>query len=157
MIVTSDGWLYSLADDSNWGTISGFYESIWGFPQIDGEIIVSSDVWGQLKNMHRVPVAGEGFAFYHSWRAGYPKADPFGKRPRISAMGRLLDISLDGRNVDWIEVAIDPAVLDALQQRPIIRDETNRALFEESGIVRVLLLPCTARPRPLGNASPRLL
>lgn len=136
---TGEGWLFSLArdDNSNWGEVEEFYDSIEerGVDE-NGTIIVDSRVWGTLQSTATLPKAGDGFAFYHSTRAGYPENDPFKRKPRISLMGELRDIEIEGRDLLRIVVSVDVAVLDALRAQPIIRDGSARPIFQDCGIVR---------------------
>lgn len=134
---TGVGWLYSLANDpsSSWGTVTGFYENLGRHGDVDGEIHIESDVWGILKNMETLPYIGDGFAFYHSTRAGFPENDRHRRRPRISLIGELRDIERDGRNISWISVAVDVRVFAEMRRHPIIRNDATRHLFENCGIV----------------------
>lgn len=133
---TGVGWLYSLANDppTNWGTVEGFYESVGSAAQT--EILIESEVWGRLRSMNTLPKRGDGLAFYHSTRAGFPKRDPYHRRPRISLMGELREIERDGRNIARLSVAVHPLVLREMKRRPIIRDDNTRHLFVHCGIVK---------------------
>jgi hypothetical protein len=114
----------------------------------DEEFTISSPVWGILRSTSVLPAPGDGFAFYHSKRALFPAGDVFGRKPRISLMGELLDIDLEGRNVLRIEVSIQATVFEALQSEPIVRDETTRYLFVDCGIVPGAV--ATMYPAPAG-------
>lgn len=135
---TSTAWLFSLAEDpnSNWGAVDDFYASVDACNIEDDRIIIDSQVWGTLQSISVRPAAGDGFAFYHSTRAVFPPNDKFKRKPRISLIGELLEIQLDGRNMGRIRVAVDPDVLAALKRHPIVRDDSTRSLFEDCGIVR---------------------
>jgi hypothetical protein len=132
---TGTGWLFSLARGSNWGGVDDFYKAVAKSARRRRRIIVESDVWGTLRSLAATPVAGDGFAFYHSKRATFPSEDPFKRRPRISLMGELLDIRHTGRDLEHIAVAIDPQVLRAMKVHPLVRDDTTQDLFESCGIV----------------------
>lgn len=134
---TGAGWLYSLArhPKSNWGAVEDFYAAVDECDKKRGRIIIDSDVWGNLHSLAAIPVAGDGFAFYHSQRAIFPPDDGFKRKPRISLMGELLDIKLAGRNVEHIRVAVDRRILRAFKAHPIIRDDPTRTFFEDCGIV----------------------
>src|SRR5574337_456037 len=99
---TGQGWLYSLRDqpNSSWGDIESFYSYVDDCEIVDGSIIIDSEVWGTLQASAPMPTKGDGFAFYHSTHARFPERDPFKRRPRISLMGKLLDIRLNGRNIE---------------------------------------------------------
>lgn len=135
---TGEGWLYTLSSrpDSAWGDVEQFHEDMQECARQrrseHDPIIVETNVWGKLKTTSVLPAPGDGFALYHSTRAGFPKGDKFGKKPRISAMGELLDYKHEGREVTWIKVAIEPDVLEFLESNPIIRDRgsSTGSLFE---------------------------
>lgn len=127
---TGEGWLHSmrLDPDSRWGGVEEFYECMEEYAnersEVTDPIIVVSDVWGKIPKSF--PKPGDGFAFYHSSRAGFPKGDKFGRKPRISAMGTLLEFvhkgKHNGREWAWIKVSIEPDVLYFLKSNPIVRD-----------------------------------
>lgn len=138
MGITGEGWLYSLAADpeSNWGEVESFYDCVEQCRDPDGDIRIDSRVWGNLQTAGANPIFGDGFAFYHSSRAGFPPGDPFRGKPRISLIGQLLDIALDGREVSHIVVAVDWDLYKRLRRNPIVRDDSTRHLFESCGIVQ---------------------
>jgi hypothetical protein len=140
------GWLFSLRDDqkfdgrqSNWGGILSFYADmakVLNSADARNETpIVSSVVWGRILSDFK-PEKGDGFAFYHSYGALFPRKDEFGRKPRISAIGEVVDIRLDGRKLNRIKVAIDRQTLRLLRKTPIVRSDSTRHLFEQCGIVQ---------------------
>ena len=138
---TGIGWIASCADDpkSNWGSVEGFYRSIDQCEMSQGRLVVESDVWGTMNKSGLPPGRGDGFAFYHSTRALFPEGDTFKKRPRVSAVGELLDAQVDQtdrRCLESIRVAIDPKLLKRIKEHPIIRNHETRVVFEACGIVR---------------------
>jgi 5-methylcytosine-specific restriction endonuclease McrA len=129
---TGEGWLLSMSDDpdSIWGGVKQFYECMEEYANERREatdpIIVNRDIWARKEFPRNLPQPGDGFAFYHSSRAGFPKGDKFGRKSRISAMGTLLDFVYKGRHdgKEWagIKVSIEPDVLEFLKSNPIVRD-----------------------------------
>jgi hypothetical protein len=135
---TGIGWLFSLAQEpraTNWGGVESFYKAVKTYDIGHDPIIIDSEVWGTLQSTAILPRQGDGFAFYHSTRAKFPKPDSYGRKPRISLMGELLQ-DIDDRDMTRIRVAVDPNVLVALRDHPIIRDDLTRHLFENCGIVK---------------------
>ena len=133
---TKSGWLMSLRDDpeSAWGSVEGFLEGLTDCPKRDGKYVMESQVWGRIGVKDLQPTRGHGIAFYHSTRARFPTRDPFNRKPRITLIGELLDIDIDGREVTRIEVAIDPKTLAFMKKHPIIRDGDMVEVFEQCGI-----------------------
>src|SRR5581483_4794664 len=127
--LTGEGWLCSMRrdPDSRWGDVEEFYECMEEYANERSKetdsIIVMSDVWGKIPK--DLPKPGDGFAFYHSSRAGFPRGDKFGRKPRISAIGTLLEFVYkgkhDGKERAWIKVSVEPDVLEFLKPNPIIR------------------------------------
>lgn len=131
------GWLYSLKFNANttWGSVDAFYDDVVSAEaQPDGRILVNSEVYGRIRG-DELPVPGDGFAFYHSTKARFPSPDEFHRLPRISLVGELLDISFDGRDLEWISVAVEPSIITALMAHPIVRDDSTKEIFERSGLV----------------------
>jgi hypothetical protein len=134
--VTEVGWVFSLANNSQWGEIEKFWKMVEEIrPDEDGRLVLAAGVWGTLQPGSPLPSEGDGFAFYHSSRALFPPLDEFKRKPRITLMGQLLDIGLDGRQMERICVSINPEIFHSLKHRPIVRDDRTRRLFEKCGIV----------------------
>lgn len=134
------GWLMSLkySEESSWGSPEGLYEDI----ETEGSkdtFDFDSEVWGKVYRKGNLPRAGDGIAFYHSQKAYFPSPDPYKRRPRISLIGEILDIQLDGNNVKWLKARIRRSDLDSLREKPIVRDETSEHLFSECRIVQGLV------------------
>lgn len=134
---TGRGWLFSLSSEAElaWGDVAEFFRWIRQQPVRSGRKVLASKVWGTLR-YKETPVKGDGFAFYHTWRAIFPLDDEYGGRPRISLIGELTSIKLDGPNMKLIEVVVHPKVLRYMKKHPIVRDETTKLLFEDCGIVQ---------------------
>ncbi|UUO06944.1 hypothetical protein M4951_01210 [Blastopirellula sp. J2-11] len=138
---TGVGWLYSLANqgETNWGDIDSFYASMIEGLTDDGETLdIKSDVWGKIHRKGIRPSPGDGIAFYHSQRAGFPKGDHFKRKPRISLIGAIERIAFDeedGQRVAWLHFTASRNTLERLRRDPIIRDESTRHLFEACGNV----------------------
>lgn len=138
MATSNVGWIYSLSADPNsvWGDVVDFYNDIDACPKRGGLIIVKSQVWGKMANkITALPQRGDGFAFYHSWRAKFPAPYRFAGRPRISLVGTLETIQFSGREIQHIKVSVDPAVLAAMKLSPIVRDKPTIHIFEQARIV----------------------
>ena len=137
MAISNVGWLYSLSVEPNsvWGSVADFYKDVEACPRRKGRIIINSWVWGNMRSTLILPQPGDGFAFYHSWRAKFPAPYRHGGRPRISLVGTLEQIQIVGREVRHIKVSVDPAVLAAIKPSPIIRDSTTTHIFQQAGIV----------------------
>ena len=131
------GWLMLLSDseDSAWGTVEGFYEWI----ETEGSenlIEFESDVWGKLYRKGLSPCSGDGIAFYHTTKAGFPRPDPYKRRPRITLIGELRDVIVNGQNVDRLKVRIRRRDLESLRRNPIVRDASTEHLFQRCNMVR---------------------
>jgi hypothetical protein len=127
--------LLSDSEGSFWGTVAGFYEWI----EAEGSedlIEFESYVWGKLHRKGLSPCSGDGIAFYHTTNAGFPRPDPYKGRPRISLIGELRNITLNGQNVDWLSVRIRRRDLESLRRNPIVRDASTEHLFQRCGMVR---------------------
>jgi hypothetical protein len=127
------GWLFALSQDpdrpSSWGSIEGFFDMIEDYGASD-PIVIDSDVWGKMMSRPRLsPTPGDGFAFYHTTRAIFPPHDNYGKRPRISLVGRLLEIRIVGRTIEHIRVQVDRSTLNSMLDRPIVRTSHTEYLF----------------------------
>ena len=133
---TKTGWLMALADsdDSAWGYVPDFYSDIRACEVRKGQIIVDSDTWGKHLYKNHAPAPGDGVAFYHSTKAKFAKPDKYGRRPRISLVGELIEVRTGGGMVDWITVVVDKKVLAGLEQYPIVKSEENEEMFLECGI-----------------------
>lgn len=131
------GWLMLLSDseDSEWGGIEEFYESVLANGGNRDVIELESEVWGKLNRSGLRPRPGDGIAFYHTSRAHFPKHDPFRRRPRISLLGELTEIEQDGQNIHFLKARIRRADLERLRESPIIRDDKTKHLFEQCGMV----------------------
>lgn len=130
------GWLFALSDnaDSDWGSIDRFYESF--MADASSEVfVVESEVWGKTLRKGMRLAAGDGIAFYHTRRAGFPPRDPFGRRPRISLIGTIIDVEQEGQNVTFLSVEVRADDLRALQVRPLVRTEQTERLFRRSGMI----------------------
>jgi hypothetical protein len=126
------GWLYSLAKDSNWGHVECFDAYL---ETKEDPIIIDSKVWGRKRRSEFDPRPGDGFALYHSQRAEFAPGDPFQRKPRISVIGKLLDIESDGAELSWLKISVDPNDLRALTQHPIVRDDSTQEIFKRCEIV----------------------
>ena len=133
---TQSGWLMSLRDDpeSNWGSVESFLEDIDESPTAKGRYILESEVWGRVGPKEVLPQKGHGIGFYHSTRARFPSPDKFGRKPRITLLGELLDVELDEKEVIYIKVAIEKEAFDYMKIHPIVRDGAMAHVFEECGI-----------------------
>ena len=131
------GWLFSLAyhEGSPAGDVDAFYDAI-DSSRVgrDGFIKIEWQCWGRIRGAE-APSAEDGFAFYHSSRARFPRPDQHRRVPRISLIGTLLDVRSSGRDLDWIRVAVEPGVLVALRRHPILRDAATKPIFERAGLV----------------------
>jgi len=129
------GWISLLSDtpESNWGSVEAFSRKV-----LDGKranpIKIKARVWGKLLRSEPRPKRGDGIAFYHSTRAGFPDGDPYKKRPRISLIATLDAVELEGQEVRYIEFSFDRAMAQALRKHPIVRDESTRHIFARCGI-----------------------
>lgn len=135
-ISSHSGWLMSLREDplSNWGSVESFVRDVRGCPVQDGWYILESDVWGKMNVKEPLPQKGHGIGFYHSTRARFPERDRYGRKPRLTVIGGLLDVEIDGRDVTYIKAAIAKDVLEFMSKNPIVRDESTSNLFEGCGI-----------------------
>jgi hypothetical protein len=139
------GWVYSLSNSENsaWGSPEGLFEAIEATGD-DSVLQIESEVWGKLLRRGCDPQPGDGFAFYHSRRALFPKSDAHKRRPRISLVGTLQQIKRDGLNVKQIRVNIDPDVMNALRANPLVRDKRTEDFFRRCGL----------RPGPVASFYP---
>jgi hypothetical protein len=121
------GWVSCLGDDedSAWRSVDGFYEGVFGNSR-KPIITRSGGVWGKVSRKapkRRLPKEGDGIAFYHSTRAIKPKNDRYKRKPRISLVGTLDEVHLEGRKVTYIKFTFDRHLAEALRGHPIVRDE----------------------------------
>ena len=125
------GWLYALSEDPNssWGSIEGFFDDI-EEDAVTDPFVIDSDVWEKLSEHGLHPTKGDGFAFYHTTRAGFPQHDPHKQRPRISLIGRLQEITIIDQRIEHIQVQIDRSTLDTMRDRPIVRNSCTEYLFQ---------------------------
>lgn len=130
------GWLMSLRDEpqSIWGSVESFMSDIKRSPVRDGRYILDSDVWGRVATKELLPQKGQGIAFYHSTRAKFPSPDEHGRKPRVSLVGELLDVEMEGKEVIHFKVAIDKDTLKYMAAHPIVRTAEMAPVFEERGI-----------------------
>lgn len=135
-ITAGSGWLMSLRDDpsSNWGGVESFMRDVLKSKTPDGNYLLKSEVWGRANVKDMLPQKGHGIGFYHSTRAIFPARDRFGRKPRLTLVGELLAVEFDGREVVYIEAAINKHVLEVMSRHPIVRDESTSHLFEGCGI-----------------------
>jgi hypothetical protein len=134
---TKTGWLMALADtpDSAWGNVPEFYEDILNSPKNEaGDLIIESEVWGKHLYKDHAPAAGDGLAFYHTTRATFGEPDPFKRRPRITLVGEILDVRAGAGQVDALVVAVNEAVLTALEHHPIVKPKDSDDIFTPCGI-----------------------
>lgn len=132
------GWIMVLSntEESSWGSVEDFYESLTENPIRGGMICVESDVWGRLQKKDHQPRPGDGIAFYHSQRARFPKGDAYGRKPRVSAIGTIRKLGREGQDVDWLSAHIPLKSLLRLSCSPVVRQGANGALFEKCGMVQ---------------------
>ena len=146
---TGNGWLFSLSDDSDWGSsdwgsVDKFYRSIYGDmrnSELDekGRFLVDHRVYGTRRSYEYEPVAGDGFAFYHSTRATFPKNDEFKRKARISLMGELVEMQFaadEPRKINRICVSVSQKALEQFPYYPIVRNDSTKNLFEDCGITK---------------------
>lgn len=74
-------------EESKWGAVEAFFEDLETLDS--GPLIIDWEVWGRVQRSDQVLRPGDGFAFYHSSRAKFPKQDRFGRKPRMSLVGQL--------------------------------------------------------------------
>jgi hypothetical protein len=129
------GWLMLLSSGSNWGNVANFLDDLESTKR-DKVITVESDVWGKLRTKELKPRPGDGFAFYHTSRAEFPRSDPHHRRPRISVIGELEDSKQDGQKITWISVRIQRVDLERMRSNPIIRDKKTEHFFQQCGMVK---------------------
>jgi len=138
---TESGWIMSLRNESTWGSVSSFLEDVRSSRKRSGMLILESDVYGTIQPAELRPVKGQGIGFYHSTRAVFDGIDNHPKRPRLTLIGEILDICYTDRELEYIKTAIDPTCLDAMEEKPIMRDD-NIELFEaanmKQGVVATL-------------------
>lgn len=130
------GWLMSLRDDpwSNWGGVERFLQAVLESRTSDGNYLLKSEVWGRTNVKDLLPQKGQGIGFYHSTRALFPRRDKFGRKPRLTLLGELVEVVVDGREVVYIEACVNKDVMEAMSKHPIVRDESTSHLFEGCGI-----------------------
>jgi hypothetical protein len=133
---SESGWLMSLRDEaeSAWGSVDGFISDIESCPKRNGAYLLESDVWGRIGPKEILPTKGQGIAFYHSTRAKFPSPDNFGRKPRITLIGQILDVELEGKEVTHLKVSIEESVLKHMKSNPIVREGAMIEVFEECGI-----------------------
>ncbi len=133
---SESGWLMSLRDDpwSAWGSVDRFISDIKFCPKRNGAYLLESDVWGRIGPREIIPTKGQGIAFYHSTRAKFPSPDKFGRKPRITMIGQILDIDFDGKEVTHIKVSINEKVFEYMRNNPIVREGAMVEVFEQCGI-----------------------
>lgn len=134
---SKSGWLMFLrhSEDSAWGAVDHFLDIMRADLRSRCKFTIESPVWGTLLYKDTVPEPGNGFAFYHNTRARFPDRDTFGKKPRITLIGKLLDLEYEERNVTWIKVEVDPKVQIAMERSPIVRDKETDDLFKKCGMI----------------------
>ena len=144
-IQATKGWLFQLSnsEESNWGSVDEFYANLWD--EGSDPIEIESKVWGKLNSKDLLPRAGDGIAFYHTSRARFPSDDRFGKRPRISLIGTLLDVKTTGE-LRRIRVQISRGTFAAMRENPILLSDETRPLFEACGKVKGSIATCYEIP-----------
>ena len=130
---TESGWIMSLRNESNWGSVSGFLDDVRSSRKRNGMYILESDIYGTIQPADERPTKGQGIGFYHSTRAVFDGIDECPKRPRITLIGEILDIRYAGKELDYIKAEVDPFCLEAMEINPIMRDD-NIELFEATNM-----------------------
>ena len=130
------GWLLSLRYDplSKWGGVESFMQDVLESRTPDGNYLLKSEVWGRTNVKDILPQKGNGIGFYHSTRAVFPAPDKFGRKPRLTLLGELLEVEVDGREVIYLEALINKDIMETMSRHPIIRDDSTSHLFEGCGI-----------------------
>lgn len=144
---TDIGWFVSCADKewSEWGHVEGFCHRLRSGSKIEsGWLYYPADVeWERIHPAGQLPDTGDGIAFYHSTRAFYPKGDRFKRQPRVSAVGELASVVVEGGHVREIVVKLNPHLLDLMEEQPIVREgQRERQLFEDCGILSGVAYSC---------------
>lgn len=130
---TESGWIMSLRNESNWGSVHSFLEAVKASRKRKGMYIFESDVYGTIQPSDLRPIKGHGIGFYHSKRAVFDGVDSCPKRPRLTLIGEILDVDYDEKELQYIKAEIDPGCLSIMERYPIMRDD-NIELFEASNM-----------------------
>lgn len=148
------GWLYLLSGQSGWGSPESLHDAI-EFRR-SGAGIIESDVWGRLNRKGLQPKAGDGIGFYHTRRAAFPPEDAHRRRPRVSLIGTVDVLEMNGQELKHIRARVDRALAKRLKQRPIVRDESTEHLFQQCGMVRGSIASMYEAPPDVWSALVKL-
>jgi len=69
-----------LGRHSDWGTVEDFFDDLKSTKRVR-VISIDSDVWDNLQTEDLKLVPGDGFVFYHTRWAEFPRADPYHRLP----------------------------------------------------------------------------
>jgi hypothetical protein len=130
------GWIMALSDspDSSWGKVEQFYKVV-GSVRRRESWKIQSDVWGKTLRKNWALEANDGIAFYHTKKAGFPKADQWHRKARISLIADIVDVAQVGQQVSFLSTQIRKADFDSMRQAPIVREEATEHIFRAAGMI----------------------